>query len=129
MKRLFGNVVLAAIAAAAIGFFAFNLGNKGASAPTKEAHGHGHEKGEQANSVEMNDSKIAAAGIELLKAGPGVLRDSLLLNLVLAALILLIAWLTGGDAGRAVVFAIGYLVVSTAWSWLRFRQRLARERP
>jgi cobalt-zinc-cadmium efflux system membrane fusion protein len=83
MKRLFGNVVLAAIAAAAIGFFAFNLGNKGASAPTKEAHGHGHEKGEQANSVEMNDSKIAAAGIELLKAGPGVLRDSLLLNGIL----------------------------------------------
>lgn len=56
-------------------------------------------------------------------------RDSLLLNLVLAALILVIAWLTGGEAGRAIVFAIGYLVVSTAWAWLRFRQRLARERP
>ena len=40
MKRFFGNVVLAAIAAAAIGFFAFNLGNKGTSAPTKEEHGH-----------------------------------------------------------------------------------------
>jgi cobalt-zinc-cadmium efflux system membrane fusion protein len=83
MKRLFGNVVLAAIAAAAIGFFAFNLGNKGASAPTKEEHGHEHEKGEQANIAEMSDSKVAAAGIELLKAGPGVLRDSLLLNGIL----------------------------------------------
>jgi hypothetical protein len=44
MKRLFGNVVLAAIAAAAIGFFAFNLGNKGAGAPTKEEHGHATKK-------------------------------------------------------------------------------------
>lgn len=81
MKRLFGNVVLAAIAAAAIGFFALNLGNKSASAPTKEESGHGHE--EQANSVEMSDAKVAAAGIELLKAGPGVLRDNLLLNGIL----------------------------------------------
>jgi hypothetical protein len=56
-------------------------------------------------------------------------RDSLLLNLVLAAAILLIAWLTGGNAGRALVFAIGYFVVSTAWAWLRFRQRLAQEKP
>jgi cobalt-zinc-cadmium efflux system membrane fusion protein len=83
MKRLFGNVVLAAIAAAAIGFFAFNLGNKGAGAPTKEEHGHAHEKEEPASSVDMSDAKIAAAGIELLKAGPGVLRDSLLLNGIL----------------------------------------------
>jgi len=83
MKRLFGNVVLAAIAAAAIGFFAFNLGNKGAGAPTKEEHGHGHEKEEPASSVDMSDAKIAAAGIELLKAAPGVLRDSLLLNGIL----------------------------------------------
>jgi len=83
MKGYFGNVVLAAIAAAAIGFFAFNLGNKGAGAPTKEEHGHTHEKEEPASSVDMSDAKIAAAGIELLKAGPGVLRDSLLLNGIL----------------------------------------------
>jgi cobalt-zinc-cadmium efflux system membrane fusion protein len=31
----------------------------------------------------MSDAKVAAAGIELLKAGPGVLRDSLLLNGIL----------------------------------------------
>lgn len=86
MNRLFGNVVLAAIAVAAIGFFAVNLTNKGAVTPAKEAHGHGdghgHDK-EQSNSVEMSDAKVAAAGIELLKAGPGVLRDSLLLNGIL----------------------------------------------
>lgn len=83
MRKFFGNIVLAAIAAAAIGFFAFNLGNKSASAPTKEESGHGHDKAEQANSVEMSDAKVAAAGIELLKAAPGVLRDSLLLNGIL----------------------------------------------
>ena len=84
MKRFFGNVVLVLIAAAAISFFVFNLGNKGAGSPSKEeqGHGHGHEK-EQSDSVEMSDAKVAAAGIELLTAGPGVLRDSLVLNGIL----------------------------------------------
>ncbi|MGZ8783891.1 MAG: hypothetical protein ACXWZB_10395 [Gaiellaceae bacterium] len=51
-------------------------------------------------------------------------RDSLLLNLVLAIVILVVSWLTGGDVGRALVFAIGFFVISTAWSWWRFRKRL-----
>ena len=55
-------------------------------------------------------------------------RDSVLLNLVLAALILVISWLTGGDAGRALLFAIGFFVISTAWSWWSFRRRLREER-
>ena len=33
--------------------------------------------------VEMNDAKIAAAGIELAKAGPGTLHDTLILNGIL----------------------------------------------
>jgi len=81
MKKFLANVGLAAIAVAAIGLFAFNLSNKGAGTPTKEERGHGHE--EKADSVEMSDAKVAAAGIELLTAGPGVLRDSLLLNGIL----------------------------------------------
>jgi len=56
-------------------------------------------------------------------------RDSVLLNLVLAGLIVLISWATGGGFGRAVVFATLYFVVATAWSWWRFRQRLAKEQP
>ena len=56
-------------------------------------------------------------------------RDGVLLNLVLAGLILLISWLTGGDVGRALVFAIGFFLVSTAWTWWRLRQRIERERP
>jgi uncharacterized membrane protein len=54
-------------------------------------------------------------------------RDSLLLNLVLAGLIVLISWATGGGLGRAVVFAILYFVLATAWSWWRFSKRLAEE--
>jgi len=55
-------------------------------------------------------------------------RDGVLLNLVLAGLILVISWLTGGDAGRALIFAIGFFVVSTAWTWWRLRQRIDQER-
>jgi membrane fusion protein, heavy metal efflux system len=87
MKRVVGSFVLAAIAIAAIGFFAFNLAGKGTGKPAREeqgqehAHEHGHE--EKSDSVEMSDGKVAAAGIELLTAGPGVLRDSLVLNGIL----------------------------------------------
>jgi nicotinamide riboside transporter PnuC len=54
-------------------------------------------------------------------------RDSFLLNLVLTCVILLLAWATGGDLGRAVAVAIGFLFVSTAWSWWRFRRRIEQE--
>ena len=51
----------------------------------------------------------------------------MLLNLVLAGLIILISWATGGELGRAVVFATLYFVLATAWSWWRFSKRLAEE--
>ncbi|MBA3787340.1 MAG: hypothetical protein H0X21_01435 [Actinobacteria bacterium] len=57
-------------------------------------------------------------------------RDSLLVNLALAIVILVVARLTDGDFGRAIAFAVGYFVLATAWNWWRFRQRLERgERP
>ena len=40
--------------------------------------GHEHVHGDEA--PRMSDAKVAAAGIELEKAGPGVLRDTLRLN-------------------------------------------------
>ena len=55
-------------------------------------------------------------------------RDSVLLNVVLAGLIVLISWATGGELGRAFAFAACYFVVATAWAWWRFKQRLAKER-
>ncbi len=54
-------------------------------------------------------------------------RDSLLLNLVLSATILVVAWATGGELGRALLVAVGFLFVSTAWSWWRFRRRIEQE--
>jgi hypothetical protein len=52
-------------------------------------------------------------------------RDSAALNGVLAVLLLVIAWATGGDVVRAVVVAAVFFVVATAWSWWRFRNRIA----
>ena len=56
-------------------------------------------------------------------------RDSLILNLVLAALILVISWATGGNPVKALVVAVIYFVVATAWMWWRFQQRTAKEDP
>lgn len=49
-------------------------------ATSKTASTEKVEKEEHADGVKLTDAKIAAAGIELGKAGPGILRDSLLLN-------------------------------------------------
>jgi membrane protein implicated in regulation of membrane protease activity len=55
-------------------------------------------------------------------------RDSAVFHLVLAGMIVLVAWLTGGSLGRAVAFAVAFFVVATAWSWSRWRKRLEEER-
>ena len=52
-------------------------------------------------------------------------RDSALLNGVLALLLLVIAWATGGEVVRAIVVALVFFVVATGWSWWRFRRRIA----
>jgi hypothetical protein len=54
-------------------------------------------------------------------------RDSAIVNAVLAGLILLIAWLTGGDLTTAVVVAAAFFLIATGWNWWRFRQRLAAD--
>ena len=55
-------------------------------------------------------------------------RYSVMLIFGLAVLIVVIAWATGGDLGRAVVFAALYFVIATAWAGWRSRQRSAKER-
>lgn len=66
------------------------------------------------------------------------LRDSVVFYGVLSLLLVLFAWLTGGrllpgDIGKrepelgAVLVAVVFFVVATAWSWWRFRVRLERE--
>ena len=52
-------------------------------------------------------------------------RDSAIVNAGLAVLLLVIAWLTGGDLSTAAIVAVGFFVVATGWNWWRFNQRLA----
>jgi hypothetical protein len=55
-------------------------------------------------------------------------RNSAIFHVVLASLIVLVAWATGGGLGRALGFAAGFFVLATGWSWWRWRERLAEER-
>ena len=55
-------------------------------------------------------------------------RDSALLYAVLAVVVLAFAVLTGSDLGRALVIAVAFFVLATAWSWWRFSRRPAEER-
>jgi nicotinamide riboside transporter PnuC len=54
-------------------------------------------------------------------------RDSVILYAVLAVVIVVVAWLTGGGVARAVVFAVLFFVVATAWSVWKWRERLRAE--
>jgi membrane protein implicated in regulation of membrane protease activity len=53
-------------------------------------------------------------------------RDTALAYAVMAVLLVALAWLTGGDPVRAIVVAVVFFVVATAWSWWRFRRRILR---
>ncbi len=57
-------------------------------------------------------------------------RDTLIFYCVLALIIVVLAWATGGNVARAATFAIGFLVIATTWSWTRWRRKLrAAKRP
>lgn len=51
-------------------------------------------------------------------------RDTALLYGVMAAVIVVIAWLTGGGVARAAAIAVVFFVAATAWSFYRWRQRI-----
>ncbi|MEP9375958.1 divalent metal ion exporter adaptor subunit IhpB [Aquabacter sp. CN5-332] len=51
-----------------------------ASHAAESGHGHGEEEGHAEGAVELNDAKLAAAGIGLETAGPETLRRKLRLN-------------------------------------------------
>lgn len=76
MKRLLSYLFFVLVAAALVyGGYRMVKPATPKTAPTEKA-----EKEEHADSVALSDAKIEAAGIELVKASTGVLRDSLLLN-------------------------------------------------
>lgn len=54
-----------------------------ASKVSGHGHGHGADDHGHGNAVELSDARVTASGIELDKAGPGVLRSTLALNGIL----------------------------------------------
>lgn len=76
MKRFIRTAlvfVLAIVVVAGASIYWRSPGN----VPTRDPQGHTkHEEG----GVELSDAKVTAAGIELLKAGPATLHDSIFLN-------------------------------------------------
>ena len=55
-------------------------------------------------------------------------RNTVILHAAFAAIIVLVAWLTGGDVGRALAVAVLFFVVATAWSFWRWSKRIEEER-
>jgi hypothetical protein len=51
-------------------------------------------------------------------------RDTLLVYGVFALLIVIVAWATGGGVWRALVIAVLFYVIASAWSISRWRNRL-----
>ena len=54
-------------------------------------------------------------------------RDGAIFHGALATLLVVVAWLTGGGVGKALVVGALYFLVATTWTWWRFRQRERRE--
>ena len=54
-------------------------------------------------------------------------RDTLLIYGAFALVIVLIAWATGSNVGRAIVIALFFYVVASLWSIARWRVRIRRD--
>jgi membrane protein implicated in regulation of membrane protease activity len=54
-------------------------------------------------------------------------RDSAVFYVVLGAIIVGVALLTGGSLTRALIYAGVFFVLATSWSWWKWRQRLAAQ--
>lgn len=54
-------------------------------------------------------------------------RDSALVYGFFAALVVLIAWATGGPVLKALVLAALFFVATVTWTWFRYYQRIRRQ--
>lgn len=82
MIRFIRNAIILLAAAGLVAGYAFHAQRQaGSKAPTGPAadHGSGETRG-HGGGIEISDAKLAAAGIELLTAGPAVVRESIRLN-------------------------------------------------
>jgi hypothetical protein len=52
-------------------------------------------------------------------------RDSAIFYGLLAAALVGVVYATGGEMLRALIYAVGFFVIATAFSWWRFRGKLA----
>lgn len=89
MRRIIRLFLIGVVCAAALGgtwyYIAGPNAGKAAKPVAEKGRGHGKEGQGDEGSVEMSDAKVAAAGIQLLQAGPGDLRESLRLNGIIQA--------------------------------------------
>src|SRR6476646_2295473 len=76
IRRLIRYVAFVLVAAALV-YGGYRMLTPATTKPTTTEKA---EKEEHSDSVLLSDAKVAAAGIELATAAPGVLHDSLLLN-------------------------------------------------
>ena len=51
-------------------------------------------------------------------------RDTALVYAGMGVVLVIVAWLTGGQALRAVGAAVIFVVLATAWTWWGFRKRI-----
>jgi Flp pilus assembly protein TadB len=65
--------------------------------------------------------KLKWGGVPDIPPPKNPVRDTLLVYGVLALIIVVIAWLTGGSVGKAAVVAGFFFVVACAWTLWRFR--------
>ncbi|HJQ60508.1 MAG TPA: efflux RND transporter periplasmic adaptor subunit [Vineibacter sp.] len=78
-------IALAALGVAAGLHFSGTAGHSATKPAQKDAHGHSKGDDHKDGGVEMSDAKVAAAGIELAKAGPAELRETFRLNGIIQA--------------------------------------------
>jgi hypothetical protein len=55
-------------------------------------------------------------------------RDSALFNGALASIVVVVAWVTGGELARAIVIAVIFFAAATGWSWWKFRAKMEEQR-
>jgi hypothetical protein len=62
------------------------------------------------------------------RRSPRPYRDSAIVYGVLAAVVVLIAIITGGRVAWSIVLGLAAFVLATGWTWWRLRQRAQRTR-
>jgi Flp pilus assembly protein TadB len=71
--------------------------------------------------------KLKWGGAPDLPPPKNPIRDTLIVYGVLAVIIVLVAWLTGGSIAKAAVIAGFFFVVACGWTLWRFRVRAREE--